>query len=166
MANTKFKKVQEMEPVKPRRELSPFSEMESVFDDFFPRHWMSRKGLEFPNWPEFRLHSDMQAPRVDVLDRDNEILVRAEMPGIPKDEIEVSLTENSVTITGETKKEEREEEGNYYRCEISRGSFSRTVSLPAYVDSKKSTAKFTDGILELTLPKTEKTKRTSLKIEG
>lgn len=107
----------------------------------------------------------MQSPRVDIIDRDDEVIVRAEMPGISKDDMEVSLTENSVTISGESSKEKRDEKGDYHRCEISRNACSRTVALPAYIDTGNSKAKFKDGILELTLPKTEKTKRTDLEIE-
>jgi HSP20 family protein len=166
MSNAKFKQNQEVEPVKPRREVSPFTDMEHMFEGFFPRHWMRPSGFDFPSWSNFKLQSEMQVPRMDVIDRDDEVIVRAEMPGISKDEMEVSLTENSVTISGESKKEEREEKGDYHRCEISRSACSRTVALPAYIDTKKSKAKFKDGILELTLPKTEKTKRTELKIEG
>ena len=127
---------------------------------------MSRRAADFPDWPEFRMQSSIQSPRVDVIDRDNEVVVRAEMPGMEKDAINISLTESAVTISGETKKEEREEEDNYYRCEIAQGSFSRIIRLPADVDGEKSKARFSDGILELTLPKTERTKRTDLKIEG
>ncbi|MEH6576102.1 MAG: Hsp20/alpha crystallin family protein [Amphritea sp.] len=166
MAKKETNKTQEVEPAKVRRELNPFGDMERMFDEFFPRHLMRHWGLEQPRWPEFKIHHGMQSLRVDVIDRENEILVRAEMPGIQKDDINVSLAENSVTIKGDTNKEEKEDEGDYHRCEILHGSFSRTVALPAYVDSKKAKAKFKDGILELTLPKTENTKRMELKIEG
>ncbi|UTW02962.1 Hsp20/alpha crystallin family protein [Amphritea atlantica] len=165
MSNRKFKKVQELEPAKSHQKLSPFSEIEQLFENFFPGHWMTPRGLELTNWPNFQLPSSMQSPKVDVINRDNEVIVRAEMPGFNKDEIKLSLTENSVTISGERKTEEKEEEGEYHRCEISQSSFSRTVGLPSYVDSQASKAKFKDGMLELTLPKTEKTKRIDLKID-
>ena len=166
MSNAKFIKAQEVGLAKPRLERSPLSEIEQMIEDCFPRHRMGQIDYELPHWPDFRRQSEIQSPRVDVINRNNELIVRAEMPGIPKDEIRVSLTENNVTIRSETKKEDRVEEGDYHRCEISRDVFSRTVALPTYVDSKKSKAKFKDGILELTLPKTEKNKRMELKIEG
>ncbi|KPJ94310.1 MAG: heat-shock protein Hsp20, partial [Gammaproteobacteria bacterium SG8_11] len=76
----------------------------------------------------------------------------------------LTVTENTVTLKGETKKEEKEEKGNYYRCETSRGSFMRTFALPCDVDGSKAKAEFKNGVLELTLPKVEKSKRHSIKI--
>jgi HSP20 family protein len=75
------------------------------------------------------------------------------------------MTDDTVTIKGSSSKEEKEEKGDYYRCEISRGSFSRTVSLPAQVDTARSSAKFKDGVLELKVPKKEQAKRRSVKVE-
>ena len=77
----------------------------------------------------------------------------------------ISVTANSVTIKGATRHEEKEEKGDYYRCEISRGSYARTMSLPADVDEEHTKATFKDGILELTLPKLKQTKRHSVKVE-
>jgi HSP20 family protein len=102
---------------------------------------------------------------VDVIDRDDEVVVRAEAPGVEKKDLEVSLTENSVTIQGKTSHEEREEKGNYFRCEISRGAFSRTVALPAEVEVEKAKATFKDGLLELIMPKVEKSKRRTIKLD-
>ncbi|GIX28653.1 MAG: hypothetical protein KatS3mg123_2534 [Burkholderiales bacterium] len=82
-----------------------------------------------------------------------------------KEDIEISLTGNVLTIKGETKREEKEEKGDYYRCEISRGAFSRTVSLPAEVDESKAKASLNDGVLEITLPKTETAKKRTIKVE-
>ncbi len=166
MTQNSSEKSHEGKHVDPHREISPLREMERVFDEFFPHHWVRRWGLDRPGWPDFGFHPEARAPRVDVIDRDAEVLVRAEMPGVDKDDIEVSLTDNTVTIKGESKKEQKEEKGDYYRCEISHGLFSRTISLPSNVDSSKSKAHFKDGILELTLTKTETTKRHSLKIES
>ena len=104
-------------------------------------------------------------PRVDVLDREDEIIVKAEVPGVDKKDLDVSVTENSVSIKGSTSHEEKEEKDDYYRCEISSGSFSRTVRLPADVDAAKARSKFKDGILELALPKVKKAKRHTVKVD-
>ncbi|MGA7801885.1 MAG: Hsp20/alpha crystallin family protein [Gammaproteobacteria bacterium] len=104
-------------------------------------------------------------PRVDVIDRDAEIVVRAEIPGVRKEELEVSMNHGTVTIKGSTKHESKKEEGDYYRCEISRGSFARTVTLPAEVDGDRAKASFKDGVLELVIPKQERSKRHSIKVE-
>lgn len=104
-------------------------------------------------------------PKVDVIDRDDEVVVRAEIPGVAKDDLDISVTDNTVTIKGETKRESKEEKGDYYRCEISRGTFARTLPLPANVDSDSAKAKFEDGVLELTIPKVEKAKRRTIKVD-
>jgi HSP20 family protein len=104
-------------------------------------------------------------PKVDVIDRDEEVVVRAEVPGVEKDDLEVSVSDNTVTIKGETKHEQKEEKGNYFRSEISRGSFTRTVTLPGVVDTDKAKASFKDGVLELTMPKGEKARRRTVKVD-
>lgn len=104
-------------------------------------------------------------PRVDVIDRDEEVLVRAEVPGVDKKDLEISVSENSVTINGKTSHEEKEEKGSYYRCEVSRGVFTRTVALPSDVDADKAKTTFKDGVLELTLPKVTKSKRRTIKLD-
>ena len=103
--------------------------------------------------------------RLDVIDRDNEVVVKAEVPGAMKEDIQISLSGNLMTIKGETKHEEKEEKGDYYRCEISRGAFSRTFTLPADVDDTKAKAEMHDGMLEITLPKLEQAKKRDIKIE-
>jgi HSP20 family protein len=93
------------------------------------------------------------------------VVVRAEVPGVEKDDLDISVSDNTVTIKGETRREEKEEKGDYYRSEISRGTFTRTVMLPGVVATDKAKAKFKDGVLELKLPKVEKTKRRTVKID-
>lgn len=82
----------------------------------------------------------------------------------PFEDIEITLTGNLITVKGETKKEEKEEKGDFYRCEISHGAFSRTVSLPAEVDDSKAKASLTEGVLEVTLSKVEKAKKRAIKV--
>lgn len=144
----------------PVRVLSPFEEMDRMFDDFFGRGWLRPFRWERPALAELAA-----APKVDVIDRAEEVLVRAEVPGYEKDDIEVAVSGNMVTIKGETKREEKEEKGDFYRWEISRGAFSRTVGLPADVDESKAKAALKDGVLELTLPKIEKAKKKTVKID-
>lgn len=104
-------------------------------------------------------------PHVDVIDQDDSILVRAALPGVSKNDMEVSTTDHTVTIRGSTCKESKEEKGEYYRREIRTGAFLRTVTLPATVDESRIKAKFKDGLLEVVLPKLESTKRHNIKIE-
>ncbi|HSD61745.1 MAG TPA: Hsp20/alpha crystallin family protein [Burkholderiales bacterium] len=146
------------------RPLRPFEEMDRVFEGLFPRGLMFPYSWERPLLAELGLTHEGKMPRIDVIDRDAEILVRAETPGVKKDELEVAITGNTVTIKGQTSHEEKEEKGEYYRCEISRGAFSRTVSLPAEVDAEKAAAEFNDGVLEIRLPKLEHARRRVLKV--
>lgn len=153
----------------PARALSPFEDMdrmmERFFEDFFPRGWLRPFRREWPSWPETAAPVEGWVPRVDIIDRDNEIVLRAEVPGVDKKDLDVSVTDNTVTIKGSTSHEEKEEKGEYYRYEMSRGAFARTVTLPSGVDSSKTKATFDKGILELTMPKTEPSKRRSIKVE-
>jgi len=158
------KRSQEIQKAAPARALSPFDEMDRMFDGFFRRGMMRPWRFEWPTFPEMAL-PEMKIPKVDVVDRENEVLVKAEIPGVDKKDIDISVGEDTVTIKGETRREEKEEKGDYYRCEISHGAFSRTVALPAAIDGAKAKANFKDGVLELTLPKIEKAKRHSVKVE-
>ena len=100
-----------------------------------------------------------------MIDREDEILVRAELPGVSKEDIDVTLTESTLRIRAATKSEVDEEKGDFHRREISRGEFLRTLPLAEAVDADKTRAKFENGLLELTLPKTERAKRRSIKVE-
>jgi HSP20 family protein len=163
MAKKKSEKEKELERITPSRALSPFEEMERLFGESFPRGWMHRWG--WPSWGELTRTIERIGPRVNVIDRDDEVVVHAEIPGVKKEDLDISLTENTVSLKGSTRREEKEEKGEYYRCEIASGSFARTVSLPSPVDTEKAEASFEDGVLELSLPKISKAKRRRIKIE-
>jgi len=104
-------------------------------------------------------------PSVDIIDRDDEVIVRAELPGVKKDDLEVTLSVHIVTIEAHTPQEEQEDKGEYYLREMCRGDFQRTLAMPGGVDETKAKANFTDGVLELRLPKMEKTSRRKVKVE-
>lgn len=156
---------QELQKAEPKRALSPFEEMDRLFEDYFSRGWMRPFRWEWPSLGEMAKPFEGKMPKVDVIERDDEVIVKAELPGVDKKDLDVSVTENSVTIKGSTSHEEKEEKGDYYRCEISRGAYARTVALPSYVDADKAKANFKDGVLELKLPKVEKSKRRSIEIK-
>lgn len=155
---------QEVQKVEPSHAMSPFEEMERMFENYFPHGWMRPFHMEWPSLHKMKAFEG-KTPSVDVIDHDDEIIVKAELPGVNKKDIDISVTNNTVTIKGKTSHEEKEEKGDYYRCEISRGSYSRTLSLPADVDEENTKAKVKDGILELTLPKLKKSKRRTIKVE-
>ena len=119
------KEMQSTPAVTPTRAMSPFEEMDRLMESFFPRQWLRPFRWEMPSWSELGVPLEMRTPRVDVIDRDNDIVVKAEIPGVKKEDLDVSMTDTTVTIKGSTSHEEKQEKGNYYRCEISRGAFSR-----------------------------------------
>jgi len=143
-----------------------FDEFErALFNRGFPFGWLTHPDRW--GWPGDAALSPLrgQVPAVDVIDRESDVLVRAEVPGVVKEDLDVSVTENSVSIRGHSKREEEEQKGDYFRRETSYGEFSRTVPLPANVDTEGAKAKFKDGVLEITLPKQESTKRKSVEVE-
>lgn len=155
----------DVERVVPGHLVSPFEEMERLFDNFSSRGWMRPFSRDWPAWGDVAGPFEGKTPRVDVIDREAEIVVRAELPGVEKKDLDISLTDNSVTIKASTAREEKEEKGNYYRCEISHGAFARSVALPGDVDTEGAKAAFKDGVLELTLPKVERSRRRKIKVE-
>lgn len=145
------------------RAMDVYDEMDRMFDSFFGRGWMRPWRMGFPRVAETAL--ELKVPTVDVVDRDNEIVVRAELPGVEKKDLDVTLSDDAVTIKGSTRKDVKEEKGDYYRREISEGTFSRTVALPATINTETAKASFKDGLLELTLPKVERAKKRSIKVD-
>jgi HSP20 family protein len=145
------------------RDLTPFEETDRLFDTLFEGGFM--RPFDW-RWPEFSglRRFETNIPRVDVIDREDEILVRAELPGVHKDELDINLSNEYLTIKGETR-EVKEEKGDYFRSEIRHGSFMRTVRLPEAVEGDKAKAHFEDGVLEITIPKSEKAKRRTIKID-
>lgn len=148
----------------PARPLSPFDEFDQWFEDFVPRGWMQpffRRG-----WPDMEAAFGAKMPKVDVIDREGELVIRAELPGVDKDNLDVSLSDNMLTLRAHTQHEKKEEEkGHFHRREISRGEFQRTLRLPANVEGDKTTATFKDGVLELVAPKTTASKRQTIKVD-
>jgi HSP20 family protein len=107
----------------------------------------------------------LRAPSLDVFEEKEDIVVKADLPGMNKDEIEVTVAGDVVTIKGEKKKEEEVKEKDYYRRERSYGSFVRSVELPSEVKSDQIKASFKDGVLEIRMPKTEEAKKKSVSIK-
>lgn len=101
---------------------------------------------------------------LDVYETEDALKVTAPVPGIKPEEVEITVTGNTLTIKGETQVEERVEKGNYLRQEVRYGSFQRSVELPVDVQSDKAEAVFENGMLTLTLPKAEQVKPKSIKI--
>ncbi|MBI1194665.1 MAG: Hsp20 family protein [Gammaproteobacteria bacterium] len=147
--------------------LTPFDDMDRYFADLeqniFNRGWFR------PSWLSTSMTGTMpfegRMPRVDVVDRDEDVLVRAELPGVEKKDLDINASDHTITLSAKCAHEEKQEKGDYFRHEIGSGSFSRTITLPAGVNIDKARATFKDGILELVLPKLEKTSRKRIVVD-
>lgn len=132
MTLIKFEPLREIESLHDR--------IQKYFDDF------STFGFNF---------NDNFSPRIDVSEDKDHINVTAEIPGVKKDNIKITLQDNILTIEGEKKKASEQKEKNFYRSERIFGSFKRCFTLPAEVDSEKVEAKFEDGMLHIQMQKVE-----------
>ncbi len=141
----------------PFRMLERFAdEMDRVFDDFgLGRSWFSPSfGSSFFRSP-FRGGAALPSawsPEIEVLHRNNELTVRADLPGLTKDDVKVDVSEDSVTIQGERRREHEEEHEGMYRSERSYGSFCRVIPLPEGAMTDQARATFKDGVLEVIVP--------------
>ena len=124
-------------------------EMDQLFDDFFGRGF----GLTPYNRGGFMEGFGSFAPQVDVTENEKEVKITAELPGLEEKDLDVSLTSDTLTISGEKKAEKEDKSDNYYRMERSYGSFQRSIPLPTEVDTEQCDATFKNGVLQITLPK-------------
>lgn len=160
MAKSESKEI--VKKTEPARALSPFEEMERRFEDLFRRPFPL---LEPSWWPRLRMPEiEEVSPKVDIFEEGGDFVVKAEIPGMKKEDIEVNLTDDMVTISGEKKQEEKVEKKDYYRLERSYGSFTRSFRLPKEIQTDKAKATFKDGVLEIKVPKTEEAKKKEKKI--
>ncbi len=138
-------------------------EIDGVFNDFWRTGGrrvlpssVKRKGKDeiAPAGEEF-----IWAPTTDVIDKEKEVIVKADLPGVDKKDIKIKVDPKSISISGEMKKEKKEKEEKYYVEERVYGSFNRTIPLPEEVDPEKAEAKFEKGVLEITAPKVKPSKK-------
>jgi HSP20 family protein len=142
----------------PFRRLERFAEdMDRVFDDFglgrsplgsrLGRSWWRSpwRGASMPD-------TDVWTPDIDVFQRDHELVVRADLPGLRREDVKVEVTENAITIQGERRHETAEQKEGVYRSERSYGAFSRVIGLPEGTITDQAKANFKDGVLEITMP--------------
>ena len=104
-------------------------------------------------------------PAIEVADTPEAVIVKAQVPGVSKDNLQVNVTDNALTLKGEVKEDKTTEDKNYHRREFHYGAFSRTIPLPTTVQAEKATAQLKDGVLEVTIPKREETKAKAIPIQ-
>ncbi len=129
-------------------------EFDDLIERFFDREPMISQGLFTRGF----------APAIDVYETDNDIVVQAEIPGMEPNDLDVNLAGDVLTIKGEKKGEHEERGENFHRIERSYGSFSRSISLPCEVEQDRVDASYKNGVLHLTLPKSENCKKRAVKI--
>ncbi len=118
-----------------------------------------------PVFGETEVSTRSWAPPVDIFETENDIVLKAELPGIDPKDVEVRVEDNTLYLKGERKYEKEVNEKNYHRVERSYGSFARSFSLPNSIDSEKVKAEYKDGLLTLTMPKREEAKPKTIKID-
>jgi HSP20 family protein len=120
------------------------------FDRFFDRPFTS---IPWPTLPAFALPDGVEwAPKIDVFERDHQLVTKIDLPGLKKDDVKVEVTDGYLAISGERKNESEKKEDNVYRRERSYGSFYRAVPLPDGVKLEDVKATFADGVLEVSVP--------------
>lgn len=132
--------------------------MPTMFDRFFEDFW---------NSPAYSGEQDsvMWSPRVDVKESKDAYTVMADLPGLNKDDISISVHDNVLTLKGERKTEEKKENETNYYAELTYGSFSRSFQLPAKVEADKINAEYKNGVLQLSIPKAEEAKPRNIQIK-
>ena len=144
--------------------LSAFTNLEHKLENMFNKIWhrpLQNQNEQKNPYPM----SFNDFPKMDIVDRDKEIFVKAELPGIDKEDIDISITNNHLFIKAKTRKEEKEEKGDYLRQEIISSEFYRSIHLPVDVDDDKIKTSFKNGVLEMTIPKQEQSHRRRIKLE-
>jgi HSP20 family protein len=145
----------ELTPWRPFREMSTLrDEMDRLWDRFFGE------------WPILEPVRREWAPSLDMSETKNNIVVKAEVPGLEAKDIDISLTGGVLTIKGQKKQEKEGKDENYHRVERSYGTFTRSVRVPQEVQSDKIEATYKNGVLKITLPKSEEAKKKEIKIKA
>lgn len=139
--------------IRPWNTVDMMQEMERHFEDMFGRSMMFPAMLG-----QVRGREGTWMPALDMIEKDDKFIVKAEVPGMKKEEIDVAVTGDTLTIKGERKTESEAKEEQYHLSERSYGSFFRSITIPSSVDATNIQAAYEDGVLEVTLPKAPEVK--------
>jgi len=128
-------------------------DLDRILHDFgLGRGWRPGFGRSWMKSPERAAEWDAWMPNVEVFQRGNELVIRAELPGLKKEDVKIDVTDAAITIQGERRREEEEDHGGIYRSERSYGSFRRIIPLPEGAITDQAKAGFRDGVLEILMP--------------
>jgi HSP20 family protein len=130
-------------------------ELNRIFDRFFNHGATDDNDLRTSTW----------YPSVDVTERDDAYVMKAELPGVSRGDVKITLKDNLLTIHGEKKRETEEKDKNYFRNERHYGVFQRTFTLPSKVHGEKINANFTNGVLTIEIPKAEDAKPKEIEVK-
>jgi HSP20 family protein len=122
------------------------------------------RGAFSPSFGEGEVSTRTWAPPVDIYENGDNLVLKAELPGLSPEDVEIRVQDNTLYLKGERKFEKEVEEQSYHRVERSYGTFTRTFSLPNSIDADKVAANYKDGVLTLTMPKKEEAKPKTIKI--
>lgn len=143
-----------------RMTVDPFRQVQQRFNRIFGEMFEP-----LTTWPEENWSLTTWSPACDIYETENEIVVKAELPEVKKDDVHVSFENNLLTIRGERKFSEETKQENYHRVERSYGEFTRSFTLPNFVDTNKINAEFKDGLLRVTMAKREEAKPKQVEIK-
>lgn len=133
-------------------------EIDRLFDDFV-------KGMDLQTWPAVEEESTAFMPKLDVRETEKDIVVTAELPGVNERDVEVTLSDDILSIRGEKKEEKEEKLKGYYRMERSYGSFHRSIRLPQEIETDKVQAVFKNGVITITMPKDKAAQKQAKQIQ-
>lgn len=138
---------------RPREVFNPFAELQDEVNRLFDIS-SARAGTEA-----------VWAPSLDIYEEEDSLVLKADLPGLKENEVDISIQGDTLLLRGERKQQSEVKEKGFYRCERVCGSFQRAVTLPYPVDDAKATATYKDGVLEVRLPKAEAAKQKRIKID-
>ena len=129
--------------------------MDRLFDEFFTRRPGTARELVELGWE----------PAVEMYETDNEVVVKAVLPNVDPKNVDITVTNDAITLKGDTKHEEERKDKNYYRREMRYGAFARTLPLSTEVKNAEAKATYKDGVLEVRIPKADRVKPASVKVQ-
>jgi HSP20 family protein len=130
-----------------REETNPFAFMRRLSQEFDRAFGFRPDVLGVPEF-----YPKMWSPEIEVLERDNKLIVRVDLPGLKRENVKIQTTHDELTIEGERKIEEEKKEEGFYRTERTYGKFVRSIPLPEYVKAEEAVAAFKNGVLEIEMP--------------